>query len=237
MVVAFEGYDDDVLTMAPEDGTRASFGSAETNLWAVNLSSSVLSGDGPPPRLNVSSNSSLIDEATAMEDDHFTYLTEGVLLTIVSTFGIVGNIMSVIVLTRSSSFKTTNSGGGGGNLSGVGGGCGSSSFSNLLRGLATSDALFLIMALLAFGLPHLSARYKESLFTYIMPVCFGLLHTFRVGSVYVTLAVTFERFHAIIFPLRHFAWKKYLLPTSVAIAVCYNIPRYFELKIKVHRYK
>ena len=66
-----------------------------------------------------------------------------------------------------------------------------------------------------------------------MPIVFGMLHTFRVGSVYVTLAVTFERFHAIICPLKHFAWKKYLLPASVFIAVVYNIPKYFEMEMKV----
>ena len=32
--------------------------------------------------------------------DMFKYLTEGVILTLVSTFGFIGNTMSVIVLTR-----------------------------------------------------------------------------------------------------------------------------------------
>ena len=66
-----------------------------------------------------------------------------------------------------------------------------------------------------------------------MRVLFGLIHTFRIGSVYMTLAVTFERFHAIIFPLRHFSMKKFLPYISVGIAVLYNIPKYFELEIKV----
>jgi hypothetical protein len=69
-----------------------------------------------------------------------------------------------------------------------------------------------------------------------MPIVFGLLHTFRVGSVYVTLAVTFERFHAIICPLKHFFWKKYLLPASVCVAVVYNIPKYFEMEMQVSHY-
>ena len=153
----------------------------------------------------------------------FKYAVEGVALTAVSTFGIIGNIMSVIVLTR----KRTSVRGG------PGGGGNGASFSNLLRGLATFDALFLIAAVLSFGVPKLSIWFKKYLFVYYMRINFGLMHTFRVGSVYVTLAVTFERFHAIIFPLRHFRWKSYLLPTSVAIAVLYNIPKYFELKLEV----
>ena len=62
------------------------------------------------------------------------------------------------------------------------------------------------------------------------------MHTFRVGSVYVTLAVTFERFHAIIFPLRHFRAKNYLLPSTVIFAILYNIPKFFEIQLRVSAY-
>ena len=110
---------------------------------------------------------------------------------------------------------------------------GGTSFSNLLRGLATFDALFLIVAIMSFGLPKMSTFYFEHIFQHIMVFVYGLLHTFRVGSVYVTLAVTFERFHAIICPLRHFKWKKYMLPFCIFFAVVYNIPKYFELKYVV----
>ncbi len=107
------------------------------------------------------------------------------------------------------------------------------SFSNLLRGLASFDALFLTFAIISFGFPELSDWYNKTVFQPIMPIVFGLLHTFRVGSVYVTLAVTFERFHAIICPLKHFGWKKYMLPFAVFVAIVYNIPKYFEMEIQV----
>jgi hypothetical protein len=108
-----------------------------------------------------------------------------------------------------------------------------SSFSNLLQGLAIFDALFLFIAIISFGIPQLSEWYSEYVFVHIMPVALGLLHTFRVGSVYVTLSVTFERFHAIICPLRQFRWKKHLLTMSVAFSLIYNIPKYFEMKVEV----
>ena len=151
------------------------------------------------------------------QEDIFRFVTEGILLTLVSTFGLIGNCMSIIVLTRASGVVRQ----------------GGASFSKLLRGLATFDALFLIIAIISFGFPQLSRWYSKNVFLYIMPIVFGLLHTFRVGSVYVTLAVTFERFHAIICPLKHFFWKKYLLPVSVFIAVFYNIPKYFEMEMQV----
>ena len=153
----------------------------------------------------------------AKQEDIFRFVTEGILLTAVSVFGLVGNCMSIIVLTRASGVVRQ----------------GGASFSKLLRGLATFDALFLLIAIISFGFPQLSRWYSRNIFLYIMPIVFGMLHTFRVGSVYVTLAVTFERFHAIICPLKHFAWKKYLLPASVFIAVVYNIPKYFEMEMKV----
>ena len=169
-----------------------------------------------------------------MDSDVFKFVTEGVILTIISTFGFVGNAMSVNVLTRTAtglrqleyfnfsrkyylkSYKILRlflyilhiwyilfcSGG----LSG------GSSFSNLLRGLAAFDALFLFSAILLFGLPNISTWYNENVFVggiCIVRVLFGLIHTFRTGSVFMTLAVTIERFNGIVFPFRHFSCKKF----------------------------
>ena len=47
------------------------------------------------------------------------------------------------------------------------------------RGLAIFDALFLLTAILAFGIPKLWPWYHDNLFVYFMAASFGLLHTFR----------------------------------------------------------
>ena len=60
-------------------------------------------------------------------------------MTTVSTFGLIGNVMSIIVLTRSMNSPTN------GASPNIGLSVGSTSFSNLLRGLATFDALFLLV--------------------------------------------------------------------------------------------
>ena len=91
------------------------------------------------------------------------------------------------------------------------------------------------VAIMSFGMPRLSDYYMKHIFNHIMIFAYGFLHTFRVGSVYVTLAVTFERFHAIICPLRHFKRKKYMLPACIVFAVVYNLPKYFELQIVVRK--
>ncbi len=65
------------------------------------------------------------------------------------------------------------------------------SFSDFLRALAFCDALFLSVAAAALGLPTLAgpgSAYRETVFPPVAAVAFGLLHTFRVGSVYVTVA-------------------------------------------------
>ena len=82
-------------------------------------------------------------------------LGEGVLLSAVSAFGLVGNVMSIIVLTRSMNLR---------GASGGPGGTGGQSFSNLLRGLATFDALFLLVAIMSFGLPKMSTFYVKNIF-------------------------------------------------------------------------
>lgn len=81
----------------------------------------------------------------------------------------------------------------------------------------------------AFGLPQLSTWYSGNVFYYLVSLSFGLLHTFRTGSVCVTVAVNFERFHAIVFPLRQFKFKRYLLLVSICFTVLYNLPKYFEV--------
>ena len=55
----------------------------------------------------------------------------------------------------------------------------------------------------------------------------GLLHTARTGSVYVTIAVTIERYFAVVHPTKEFKMKVLLLPFAIIFAVLYNIPKEF----------
>ena len=110
-----------------------------------------------------------------------------------------------------------------------------------------------------YGLPSLSEWYRICVYPYIMPVGFGIGHigkqtklnhpiwlefkytyqtyalliSGRVGSVFVTMSVTIERYLAIVHPLKHFAWKRYLLVIPIVSSILYNIPKFFELERKV----
>ena len=80
------------------------------------------------------------EDPLAAEDNFVEFITEGVLLIIISILGFVGNALSIYVLLRPT-------------LRGI--------FSNILMGLASFDALFLVCAIATFGLPTVShwSRY------------------------------------------------------------------------------
>ena len=68
-----------------------------------------------------------------MKSQDFEFYIDGICLTSVSMFGLVGTLLSVRVLLNPNQFRT--------------------SFSNILVGLAISDASFLFCAILIIGLP------------------------------------------------------------------------------------
>ena len=95
------------------------------------------------------------------------------------------------------------------------------------------DTLYLVIGIGIFGLPEISKWYASEIYVYIMPFGYGLAHIGRVGSVFITVSVTIERYLAIVHPMQHFRGKKYLLFASSAMAILYNIPKFCEFEIKV----
>ena len=95
--------------------------------------------------------------------------------------------------------------------------------------------LYLIIGIIIFGLPAISDWYAKEIYVYIMPLGYGLGHIGRVGSVFVTVSVTIERYFAIVHPLKHFRGKKYLLLIPSVMAFVYNIPKFFEFELKVRK--
>jgi hypothetical protein len=93
--------------------------------------------------------------------------------------------------------------------------------------------LYLLVGIIIFGLPAISKWYEEKVYIHIMPFGYGLAHIGRVGSVFVTVSVTIERYFAIVHPLKHFRGKRYLLLIPSLLAILYNIPKFFEFELKV----
>ena len=83
-----------------------------------------------------------------------------------------------------------------------------------------------------------SATYYAILYFYVPLSCrYGFAHIGRVGSVFITLSVTIERFFAITYPLKKLNLKRWLILSSVSGAVLYNLPRFFELRYGLHSIK
>ena len=107
-------------------------------------------------------------------------------------------------------------------------------FCFLSTGLSLFDTLYLVVGIGIFGLPEIfSEWYMNQVNVYIMPIGYGLAHIGRVGSVFITVSVTIERYLAIVHPLQHFRGKKYLLYIPTIMTVIYNIPKFFEFETKV----
>lgn len=135
----------------------------------------------------------------------FEYYIDGVALTIISIFGIVGTLLSLRVLLKR---QLRNS------------------FSSLLSALAVSDSLFLLFAILVIGLPEVSQWYMTQISVYVTPIAYGFMGIARTGSVYCTMCVTLERYYATAKPFASNGWiKKRLMPGAFAFAIVYNIPR------------
>ena len=69
------------------------------------------------------------------------------------------------------------------------------------------------------------SRYGHKVAVHLIPFAHGAIHVARMGSVYITLAVTLERFFAVVHPLRNFWAKKFLLPGVAVLSLTYNLPK------------
>lgn len=148
-----------------------------------------------------------------------TFITYGVLLNIVAIFGIIGNIIAVIILSRPQMRSSIN---------------------YLLIGLSGCDTVLNIGSILMCGLPsiygwtgYLLVNYTERIFPRIIPLVFGVGMISQMMSVYLTIGVTLERFVAVCQPLRARSLctvgraQLYMLIVLI-FSILYNITQFWE---------
>ncbi|XP_035224039.1 FMRFamide receptor-like [Stegodyphus dumicola] len=150
----------------------------------------------------------------------FEFIIEGALITIIGLLGVIANIVSLVILSRPQMRSSVN--------------CG-------LQGLAVFDTVVLLCAVLMLGLNKLGTRlkflniYALDISPFIIPIAYPVGLIAQTGSVWTTVAVTVERYIAVCHPLRAKSLCTYrrarfcnLLITTMA--VCYNIPRFWEVE-------
>lgn len=152
----------------------------------------------------------------------YEFITNGILLNLVGVLGILGNILSMIILSRPQMRSSIN---------------------YLLIGLARCDTALILTSILLFGVPAIFpyTGYLRYYFYIILPkismVVYPLAMTAQTASVYLTLTVTLERYVAVCHPLRARALCTYgrarlYVIVIVIFALLYNIPRFLEVRIR-----
>jgi len=176
------------------------------------------------------------DEEIPHYDSVVEFWVPGVLLTGVALAGLVGNFLSIIILSRPAM---------------------SSSITVLLLGLTSCDSLLILTSILMFGLPAINSHhsvviersiklstdvrpppifsyYMQSIFPYITPLVYPLGLVCQTISVYLTVCVSIERFIAVRYPLqaKHLCTQsraRWAVLLTAVISCGYNMPRFFEV--------
>lgn len=148
----------------------------------------------------------------------FRFVTCGLCINLVGILGILGNIISMIILSRPQMRSSIN---------------------YLLMGLARIDTLLIITSVLLFGFPAIYPysgimfNYYYVVYAHITPVVFPLAMICQTASVYLTLTISLERFVAVCFPLKArslctYGRARIYVLGIVVFSVMYNLPRLFE---------
>ncbi len=153
----------------------------------------------------------------------FQYYAWGIVGSIIAALGVIGNILSIIVLSNRRMQSST---------------------SCYLIALAVFDITVLISLFLFMSLPtvYIATGKLESYFLaypYMHPFAYPIALTAQTCSIYTTVAFTVERYIAVCMPLKAAKMcttsraRKTVL-TIVVLAIIYNIPRMLEYKTEVY---
>nr|CAH0113098.1 unnamed protein product [Daphnia galeata] len=150
----------------------------------------------------------------------FEFVISLVLLVVVALPGLVGNFISIFILSRPQMRTSLNV---------------------ILIGLASFDSILLLTSILLFVVPSIYAYsgvgefYYRHIHPLITPYTFVLGTTAQTSSVYLTLTVTVERYIAVCHPLRARSWctckRGRMAVVIIGIgSLFYNLPRFFEVE-------
>ena len=146
----------------------------------------------------------------------FEFVVHGLLISSVGLLGLLGNLASIVTLSRPQMKNSINT---------------------ILIGLVSCDSLLIVTSLLMFSFTvfrhtgwALFEVYFQSIYPYAVPFVYPVALIAQTGSAYLTLAVTIERYVAVCWPLRArslctIGRAKTAVCVMVSFAVIYNIPR------------
>ena len=147
-----------------------------------------------------------IEELTDMTHADLTRIViDKALVPVLCVFGIIGNILSIVVLSRDDVMRKTTR--------------------FLLQNLAVADIGFLICSVFVISLDG----WKYITIPFMLPIG----SSFQTSTVYSVVIVTVDRYIAICHPLHSIKLStmrnaRWAVGVTWSIAIIFNIPRYFE---------
>ena len=157
-----------------------------------------------------------------IQQQYLTYYIMGIGGMAVCCLGIIGNILSIVVLTQK---------------------CMNSSTYSYLTSLAVCDLLFLLFSMIIlvkdtekpphdyFSQTNVLIYFSKYLFSYLHPIAF----TFQVTSIWLTLAFTVDRYIMICHPFKaerfcSVSRARKVIAGIYLLGILYNIPKFFEYR-------
>ena len=168
------------------------------------------------PNINgTSANYSMPANGTSLIDTS-NFIIQGMLLTVVAVLGICGNFASIIYFSRPKRYR--------------------SHFEPFMLWLAVYDTIFILSAWLAYAAPVLSEYYVKAGYSgHLIPWVVPIAQTATTGTIYLTIAISSERYFMICHPFYHHGKHKdipakaYIIPIFI-FAMLYNLSKFFELE-------
>lgn len=160
-------------------------------------------------------------EQFSANENAFDFWVSGLVLNVVGVIGILGNILSMIILSRPQMRSSIN---------------------YLLIGLARCDTVLIITSMFLFGFrsiyPYTGYLFFYNYYIYplIVPYVFPLATAAQTASSYLTLMVSLERYVAVCHPLRAralctYGRSKFYVIFCIVFAVLYNFVKLWETKV------
>jgi hypothetical protein len=139
----------------------------------------------------------------------------GVMTAAVTGLGLVGNALTVMVLTRRTMHTSTN--------------C-------FLTALAIWDSVVLLMSLLLMSLAAFVPAFQRDALPYVIVYLYPVALVAQTITVWLTVSFTVERYIAVCHPLQAASMctiqRAHIVIVVIAIvSVLYNTPRWFEYKL------
>lgn len=143
------------------------------------------------------------------------YYMMGVCTITISLLGLVGNMLTIIVLTRRTMRSSTN--------------C-------YLTALAIWDSIVLVGTLLLMSLPSIWPLFRDFIFAYIIAYMYPLALIAQTATIWLTVSFTVERFIAVRYPLKAASMctinrARIVIVIVSVYSILFNICRWFEYNI------